>query len=99
MPIPRSAPQWVTAHRPALPDRAPDRERHRRRAPKVTDVGPGLPTTPTGRVKLRGTKTDTFTGNPCTLAGSGASASCKVTLTPTEAETAAGKQQINVATL
>jgi hypothetical protein len=48
----------------------------------VADQSAGTPVTPTGTVTLASQTTGTFDGNPCTLAGSGDSASCTVTFTP-----------------
>jgi YVTN family beta-propeller protein len=48
----------------------------------VTDTAPGTATTPTGTVRMDGHTIDSFTGSPCTLAGSGASSSCQITYTP-----------------
>jgi hypothetical protein len=49
----------------------------------VSDVGPGQPSTPTKTVTFNGGKNDSFAGNPCTLSGTGPTASCQVTYTPT----------------
>src|SRR5437879_7671608 len=40
-------------------------------------------TTPTGSVSFGSSGTGTFTGLPCTLSGTGSSASCSVTYSPT----------------
>lgn len=47
----------------------------------VTDTS-SSPTTPSGTVGLSDTEGGSFAGTPCTLAGSGDSASCQVTYTP-----------------
>jgi len=47
----------------------------------VTDTAGG-PTTPTGTVSFTANGPGRFTGNPCVLAGSGATAGCSVTYTP-----------------
>jgi trimeric autotransporter adhesin len=50
----------------------------------VTDTDSGTRTTPTGTVTFTTTSSiSTFTGNPCMLSGSGASARCSVTYRPT----------------
>ena len=50
----------------------------------VTDTDTGTATTPTGTVTFATTsRIGRFTGNPCTLSRSGASASCSVTYKPT----------------
>jgi probable HAF family extracellular repeat protein len=49
----------------------------------VTDTSTGQAITPSGAVKLKGNKTDSFTGSPCKLSGSGGTAACQVTYTPT----------------
>jgi trimeric autotransporter adhesin len=47
---------------------------------RVTDIATGAASTPTGTVTFRATtRHGRFSGKPCTLAGSGASASCSVT--------------------
>jgi hypothetical protein len=48
----------------------------------VTDTDVGTKFTPTGTVAFTSSGVGTFTGNPCTLGGSGASASCSVTYAP-----------------
>src|SRR3989454_5791770 len=50
----------------------------------VTDTSPGTPLTPTGTVTWTTNATGTFSpSNSCTLSGTGPSASCTVTYTPT----------------
>src|SRR5438874_1591827 len=49
----------------------------------VTDTATGSTSTPTGMVLFASSGAGTFSGNPCTLSGSGASSSCSVTYTPT----------------
>jgi hypothetical protein len=59
----------------------------------VTDTVSGGQTTPTGTVAFTSSRPGSFSGSPCTLTGSGASASCSVTYapgasgTPTRADT------------
>jgi hypothetical protein len=48
----------------------------------VTDTASGDGSTPQGIVTFTGNKHDSFVPNPCTLSGSGLSASCQVTFTP-----------------
>lgn len=43
----------------------------------------GTPVTPTGKVKFSSSLAGTFSSNKCTLSGSGLTASCSVTFTPT----------------
>ena len=49
----------------------------------VTDAGSGAPVMPTGQVSFATDSLGSFAGNPCTLAGSGGSATCQVIYTPT----------------
>lgn len=49
----------------------------------VTDTSPGTPITPTGSVSFVSSGPGTFSASSCTLAGTGASASCSVSYTPT----------------
>jgi probable HAF family extracellular repeat protein len=48
----------------------------------VTDTSAGQAITPSGAVKLKGSKTDSFTGSPCKLSGSDGTATCQVTYRP-----------------
>jgi Bacterial lectin len=48
----------------------------------VTDTGPGQAITPAGTVRVSGHLSDSFAGSPCTLTGSGGTASCQVIYTP-----------------
>ena len=49
----------------------------------VTDTGTGTPVTPTGAISFDSDSPGTFSVSQCTLSGTGASASCQVTYTPT----------------
>ncbi|MDR5682727.1 MAG: PxKF domain-containing protein [Armatimonadota bacterium] len=57
----------------------------------VTDTSAGTAITPTGTVTFTSSLPGAFTGNPCTLSGSGNSASCQVSFNAT----AVGSHQIN----
>ena len=48
----------------------------------VTDTSTGQAITPSGAVKFKGNKTDSFTGSPCKLSGSDGTATCQVTYRP-----------------